>query len=771
MKIFWFFILLFCLAFFESKAQQNCNLQLSGTITDHHDGSVLAFSTLFIIEDKKGVVADENGYYMFENLCPKTIQVVVSHIGCSPDTLTIKLEKSMKFNFNLEHHAEELKEVSINSASNDNGFAEKEKLSESDFFIQSGKALADILSEINGVSSFKTGSNISKPVISGFKNNRVQLINNGVQLQSQQWGDEHAPEIDPFASKNYSIIKGAGAVKYAGGALGGIVLVEPKSLNRKVGVFGELNALFASNNRMGNTSLMLEGTLKSIPKIAWRIQGSAKQSGNIKTPNYYQKNTGVKELNGSADFGYFGKKWNMRVFYSQFTSEIGIFSGAHIGNLTDLRNAIELGEPREEDKAGFSYEINRPFQSIIHETVKAEMNYYTDKVGKFNLVIARQFNIREEYDKDLPRNDALASLNIPELSLSLESYSAKIDWNAIETKTWKTDLGILLMDQVNKVNSFTDFIPDYDQLIYSAYLLEQWEKENVGAELGIRIDRNEMIVNRLINRNFLNFENSFNSFTFNLGFNYDFDEKQQIKLNATYAERPPSINELYSDGLHHGTASIEVGNSTLTKEKSKAINVSYELEYKNLNYEIYGYLQHIEDFIYLNPDGLELTIRGAFPAFSWQNTTALIRGFDQTIKYQLHKNVQLSNQASFLWANNLKANNFLINMPSNRIENSVNYKISKENNKSDWRASAGHQYIFKQTRYNKDQEFSTPPNDYQLVYLTMSYKTTIWKNKKIELGLRIDNLFNTVYRDYLNRFRYFADEQGRNITMKSKFNF
>ena len=43
--------------------------------------------------------------------------------------------------------------------------------------------------------------------------------------------------------------------------------------------------------------------------------------------------------------------WKTEVFYANFFTRIGILSAAHIGNLTDLRNAIERGRPLEDGDA------------------------------------------------------------------------------------------------------------------------------------------------------------------------------------------------------------------------------------------------------------------------------------------------------------------------------------------------------------------------------------------------------------------------------------
>jgi iron complex outermembrane recepter protein len=36
----------------------------------------------------------------------------------------------------------------------------------------------------------------------------------------------------------------------------------------------------------------------------------------------------------------------------------------------------------------------------------------------------------------------------------------------------------------------------------------------------------------------------------------------------------------------------------------------------------------------------------------------------------------------------------------------------------------------------------------------------------VEISLSGNNLLNVSYRDYLNRFRYFGDEMGRNIVLR-----
>lgn len=43
------------------------------------------------------------------------------------------------------------------------------------------------------------------------------------------------------------------------------------------------------------------------------------------------------------------------------------------------------------------------------------------------------------------------------------------------------------------------------------------------------------------------------------------------------------------------------------------------------------------------------------------------------------------------------------------------------------------------------------------------------KMSRFDVNLRVSNALNADYRDYLNRFRYYADDQGRNISLKVSY--
>src|SRR3546814_10940800 len=67
------------------------------------------------------------------------------------------------------------------------------------------------------------------------------------------------------------------------------------------------------------------------------------------------------------------------------------------------------------------------------------------------------------------------------------------------------------------------------------------------------------------------------------------------------AWRPPSVNELYSNGLHHGTASYEIGDSTLESEQGYKWITTASWHNDKLSVALTGYLHWFRNFIYLAP--------------------------------------------------------------------------------------------------------------------------------------------------------------------------
>jgi iron complex outermembrane receptor protein len=761
------FLGIFALAI-PASGQDRCTSSLSGKAVDEHNGEPLQYARIELLGEGRGLgaVTDTSGAYQIEGICPGTYSVMCTHLGCDTLRVSIKISGNTNYNFFPEHHEDLLETVDIVGRAPDEETSHSEStLSQKEMDEGKGQPLGEMLKSVPGLTTLNTGNSISKPVIHGLHSNRVLILNNGVRQEGQQWGNEHAPEIDPFVAGNLTVVKGAGSVRYGPDAIGGVILLNPRKLPANGRIGGELNLVGFSNGRQGVASAMLEGNFDKVPAWSWRAQGSLKGGGNVRAPNYYIANTGLREYNFSVATAWTGKKVGLEVFYSQFNTDLGIFSGAHIGNLTDLQVAFEAPEPLV--SADFTYKIGRPRQHIEHELFKARAYWRTGLIGKLNLTYARQYNLRFEYDKDPPLNDSLAALNRPDLQFEITTHTVNLEWEHYRRHGFKGTAGISTLRQGNTYEG-RFFIPNFRKFVTGVFVTENWKPDSSRIELeaGARFDYAYQQVFLRQGGNVISPDFQYQNISWNLGGIYSFSKKISLRANLGSAWRPPGVNELYSNGLHHGAAAVEIGDPTLDRENSISFSGLAEYESEKI-YLAFGAYQHrFSNFIYLVPVlPPTLTIRGAFPTFFYKQIPAVLSGIDFTAKIALNSQLTLTSKASMLRALDRNTGEHLVQMPSDRFEHTIEYKraFSKATKSVSFAVTV--ENVLKQWRVRPEIDFVTPPPGYTLLGC-QAWLDVPMRGERLRMGLAVQNLLNTSYREYLNRFRYYADNIGRNVSFR-----
>ena len=750
------------MALSTSLAQsQKCKIVLSGVVVDASNNAPLDRAVVEIRELGLKFITDLEGHYHFYNLCEGNYTMVVNHISCDSITLKIQIQKNLIKNFRLPHSLNELETVSVSAKKDITLNTIKEELSNKIIDATRGQSLGEILKNVNGVAVLQTGSTIFKPVIHGLHSQRILLVNNGVRLESQQWGGDHAPEIDPFIADKFIVLKGAGALRFGNDAIAGAVLIEPKPLPKKAGKMGEINTTYFSNSRQYVINGMFEASPRNLPEFSYRIQATYKKGGNAKTPDYWLYNTGLEELNYSATAGWRKNRFNTEFFFSSFQTSLGIFLGAHVGNLTDLQNAIESIRPIQNIDQ-FSYDIIRPSQSVHHVTAKSKTQYLFLNDHKLNLVVSYQNNQRKEFDRALlsPR---------PEFDLAMTTTIVDVNYESASSKNSQYSFGTNATLQENIWTGSRFFIPNFRSQNVAMYATHAINISKWMIDGGIRYDFKSLTTYRNKSDAVSSIDRTFGNPSGTIGSTYKINSKLKWLFNTTFAWRAPQVNELYVNGLHHGTASFEIGDPNLNSEKAVNFSTQFKYQYDSswkLDLTIYNNI--INDFINIIPTTpATLTLRGAYPTFKYIQTNAILRGVDFSLQKNITTHLSTGTKTALLWAIDQKTNDWLIQMPANRIEGNITYSFNTKYLKQS-EIEFTWLHVMEQTRVPKNiVDYIQPPSAYNL--LNLDFGTQIMFSKKpINFGITIFNLLNERYRDYMNRFRYFNDEAGRSINLRCK---
>ena len=197
----------------------SCSLNVKVAVVDPQC-KPLAYVNVGVFGQSIGGATNEEGILIFKNLCNGAYTFQFSRIGWEAYEVTFLIEKDTSIQIVLRESGIMLDKITVLGDGDKLGKNTiKEILDLEALRSTMGFGLAESLKQLPGVQTLNTGASISKPIIQGLHSNRVLILQNGVRQEGQQWGSEHAPEIDPFLSTKIQVIKGAGSIRDGGDAL------------------------------------------------------------------------------------------------------------------------------------------------------------------------------------------------------------------------------------------------------------------------------------------------------------------------------------------------------------------------------------------------------------------------------------------------------------------------------------------------------------------------------------------------------------------------
>lgn len=752
---------------------QPCNHSISGRVTDKASQPLPGVVVRLAVSGL-GTVTDANGNFSIAGICNTADTLLCSTTGFNEKVIAVEATRNPTLNITLAEAQNSLKEVVINGqkVADDLHTQSQAILTAKDLQLTRGETLGELMKNLPGLNSVQTGPSLSKPVIHGLHSNRVLIVNNGVRQEGQQWGTEHAPEIDPFTANKITVIKGAASIRYGADAVAGVVLISPDDLPTTPGIGGTAYLVGTSNGQMGAASASLQGAFgKKLEGLAWRVQGSLKDAGNFSTPNYYLINTGLREGDFSANLGYKWKKLSLNAFYSQYNTKVGIFSGAESGNLAEL--LAKFAEQRPSTPSFFSYHIDRSYQTVYHDLLKASASYELPNKGTLELTFGRQKDLREEYD-ELPYNTTHPELlTAPELSFQLITHTLDLIYTQYARNGLSGSIGITGNTSGNVYKGFRYLIPNYRDYNGGAFAIERYNINKLTLEAGVRLDYRWLQVYQRNNTSLQLYNSTYNytNVTGTVGGIYHFTDHFTANMNIGTAWRAPSINELFINGVHFSDASYDIGDSTLKSER--AVNTSLSFTYTSNRFRAVAdlYYNQIDNYIYEMPTLKPVTlISGTYPAFVYTQDNVNIKGVDAVLEYDVLPQLTLTSKTTIVRGYNETIHNYLVGMPADRFQNGIRYHVKRIGRAYEPYIALEHVSTPTQTRVPPNTDYVAPPAGYNIFNANAGFAIQV-KGKQLNLDFEVKNFTNTAYRDYLNHFRYYADELGINYVLRIKYSF
>lgn len=802
-SLIYLYVALYLIGGSSSLSGQSCDFSLSGKVVDLHDGTPIFGALVSVGGTTFFNQSDENGFFQIKGLCLGAFDLIVEHPECPTLKRQINFKGDQFINLELEHHINELDEIILSDTKlkEINATVKEMRLDKDQISQFSSKSLAEALNTLPGVSALKTGVAIAKPMIHGFYGSRVGIVANGVRLRDQEWGADHAPNIDFNSFESVQVVKGAVGLKYGGDTAGGIIVLAPAKTILKDSLYGMTTLNLESNGR--GTSVTTQLSQSYLKGYYWSAHLTGKRFGDFQAPNYNLSNSGFTEGNLAIKIGRTKIVRGWELNYSRFQNEAGILRAAHIGNIQDLFTALNSEAPLRIKP--FTYAIEAPKQRGTHQNLQFSFYKTLQNNAKLELKYSYQVNQRKEFDV---RRGARSELPAIDLTLQSQTFLGSYSWKKGFDWSFETGVNGLLEDNFsNPDTGVKRLIPDYIKYEWGTFLVGTFQPSTrFSWDWGLRAD--SVFIDAQKYYNLTNWKESgysvfypeferqimgtqiltnprfrFFNWAAQTGIGVSLGSDIDSRFAYVLSQRAPNSSELFSDGLHHSIAALEYGNLILRNETSHKILMSITRRTKNFSLSLEPYFSKVFDYIFIEPTALEQTIRGAFPVWRYRSTDAFFAGLDFNSNLTISKYLNIDMGASYTYAQDQLNQNPLILIPPFSMFQKLKYSPDK----ASWNLEIIHDYYGKQNRYpnsnfqfnliengsmvSKTVNISESPAGFQKFDAIFSLQLKEKHKMKKKLRFIVQNLANAEYRNYLNRMRFYASEIGRNFQLQFILNY
>lgn len=769
-----------------------CTATVDGHVVDAASHDEVPGATVRV-NDRLIGETDASGRFALRGLCPGPLTIEVERADYVIGRRTLELGASASLELELEPLEDEVIVVE-GEAPDPVDMRSTTVLAGEALERTRGRGLSEALAEVPGVTQLRSASGLAKPIIRGQFGRRLLMLVDGVRHRAQDWGLDHAPEIDPFIADKLTVVRGAAGVRYGPDAIGGAVLVDPPELLREPGEAGELHLIGITNGWGGALAGRVQAAPAAVPGLAGQLEASFKRQAASRTPDYPLDNTGIEEWNLGATAGYRRRAAEYKLSYRHYQARLGVCSCLRIESREDFEAQLAQDRPIDADLYSADLAIERPYQAVAHDLALARAAWTFDGLGTLTAGYAFQHDHRREYDV------VRQAITGPQFDFRLQTHDLELtlDHNPIHLSDHlhaRGSVGVVGMAQDHDYRGLP-LVPDYTAFGGGVYAIERLIAHDFELEVGVRYDLLARTAS-LLREDFLRLVASdqltsdacggaadptectsrYHTLSASAGALYRFTDAWSGKLELSTASRPPNPDEQYLNGTSPTFPVFGLGRPDLEPETTYGASVTTTVKTARVTAEASAYTNLIADYIYFAPaldaDGnpiFDVLVRGTFPRFTTRAVDAVFYGVDGGVAATPHEALELGAQLSMVRAKNTRDDSYLVFVPPDQLRASVTYKPPARWGLHDGFVSLAGTYVAHQDRYDPAADFAPPPDAYLLLGAEVGAQTEVGGHT-LKLAVQGSNLLDARYRDYTSLLRYFADQPGRQLMLRLSLDF
>lgn len=636
-------------------------------------------------------------------------------------------------------------------------------LSGEDLAAETQGQIGDMLTSLPGVSATSFGPGASRPVLRGFQGNRVAVLTDSIgNIDASNTSADHAVTIDALTTERIEVLRGPAVLLFGGQAVGGAVNVIDKRIPRSVpeeAVHIDAQAGYASA-----ASEYSGGASVDVPvgeRFVVHVDGSYRNSDDMRIGGYLlspslrqealdfaaeQTTLGSTEeaANATALAGARGRLPNSGVkTWSAGAGAAFIDDGGNLGvsfNIYDTNYGIaerpEFGAAPEED--GVSIDLRQYRFDLRGEVELGD--------GLFDKLRLRTGYANYEH-VELEGGEVGTQF----LSKAIES---RLEITQNDRGGWRGANGIQFTTRDFEAIGEEAFVPPTRTNQIGLFSLQEFDMGDLEAEIALRFDLANLEAQTLgVSRRFNNV-----SAAFGVGYNIG---DLKLGTNISRTGRAPSVEELYSNGPHVATQSFEIGDITLTSERSWNGEIYARYDSTRVDFSATLYANRFNSFIYESATGV---VQDDLPVFQYFQRKARVWGVEAEASANLGSlgtfDVVVDGVADYVRAN-INGAGPVPRIPPLRLLGGLELQ-------------SGHLDLRGEVEWSADQNrvasFETPTDGFTMVNASMTWRP-FGRDKNIALIAAANNIFDVEARRAASFTKDFVPLSGRDFRVTARLSF
>ncbi len=603
-----------------------------------------------------------------------------------------------------------------------------------------GASLGETLSQELGVSASGFGAGASRPIIRGLEGPRVKILQNGMALSDvSSLSNDHAVGTESSTARQIEILRGPAALLYGSGAIGGLVNV----VNDRIPTMllpkptGEAELRFGSADKEKSVSFSADG---ASGEIGLHLDGSARDAADYRIPGLAAPN------DPSSPSGTLPSSFARAHSLGFGASHIARWG--HIGASLDTRRD-HYGIPTEEKSFIDLSQTRFDLEGLIQQPFAM-----TDSV-KFKLG-----------SSDYSHTEKLED-GTPATGFSNKALETRWELAHQPLAGWRGTLG--MQTEHSKFSALSastgrpDTVPITRSSSVAAFLIEEREFGPLRASAGLRL---ETVSRRPENTGLT--DRRFHLSSYSVGGLWTFTRGYGIGATLSLAQRAPAIEELYSNGPHESTATFDIGDAALQKERSRNIELTLQKTDGMTRWKANIFENRVKNFVYGRSDGAMVDEdgnddpSGEFMRRFWSQANATIRGAEVEVAYnQRGEGLSLRAFADTSRGTLDNAGNLPL-QPTTRTGLEAGHKNGP------WRSGVSLLHALRQERLSAFENNATPA--YTRLDASLSYTYRVQGAQWTWFAIA-KNLLNQEIRLSTSILRDIAPQPGRNIILGIRTRF